>query len=173
MVGKSREFWEFFFPLFQSTFPEHLKATSPDKAWEEVNLVKPSLIRVDADEVSYHMHIIIRTEIETELIEGTLAPKDVPERWNSAYQKYLGITVPDNAQGCLQDIHWSQGLIGYFPTYSLGSLFAAQLFATLKSQEPQTPLYITEGKFEHPLHWLNENIHQHGRLYSSAELCKR
>ncbi len=172
MIGKSENFWEFFFPQLQSTFPEHLRTATAHEAWQEVNIVKPSLIRVDADEVSYHMHIIIRTEIESELIEGTLKAKDVPERWNSAYKKYLGVIVPDNAQGVLQDIHWSLGLIGYFPTYSLGSLFAAQLFATLQSQEPETPVHIKEGKFEHPLHWLQENIHQHGRLYSSEQLCE-
>lgn len=173
MIGKSKDFWKYFFPKMQSVFPEHLLNSSAEKAWEEVNVVQPSLIRVDADEVSYHMHIIIRTEIETELIEGTLKATDVPERWRAAYKEYLGVHVPDDAQGPLQDIHWSQGLMGYFPTYSLGSLFAAQLFATLKKQKPRIEENILEGKFEYPLHWLNENMHQHGRLYSSSQLCER
>lgn len=173
MIGKSPEFWEYFFPKMQRVFPEHLLNATAKQAWEEVNVVKPSLIRVDADEVSYHMHIIIRTEIETELIEGMLKAKDVPERWRSAYKEYLGIDVPDDAQGPLQDIHWSQGLIGYFPTYSLGSIFAAQLYATLQGTESNISHSIAEGKFELPLHWLNEQIHQHGRLYTSSQLCER
>ncbi len=172
MVGKSKAFWEYFFPQLQATFPEHLSDVSWEQAWEEVNVIRPSLIRVDADEVTYHMHIIIRTEVESELIEGKLDVKDVEERWNAAYKQYLGVDAPTSALGCLQDIHWSQGLIGYFPTYSLGSLFSAQLFATLEKEKPEINQAICEGKFEQPLHWLNEKIHQHGRLYSSGELCK-
>lgn len=173
MIGKSESFWEYFFPQLQSVFPEHLQNVNHHQAWEEVNIVRPSLIRVDADEVTYHMHIIIRTEIESELVEGKLKAADVPERWNSAYKKYLGVDVPNNTLGCLQDIHWSQGLIGYFPTYSLGSLFAAQLYATLEKQEPTISLKIKEGRFEEPLHWLNEHIHRHGRFFTSNQLCKQ
>lgn len=173
MVGKSQAFWEHFFPTLQSTFPEHLSKVSWNEAWKEVNIVKPSFVRVDADEVTYHMHIIIRSEIESELIEGKLKAQDVPERWNAAYKQYLGVEVTSPTQGCLQDIHWSQGLIGYFPTYSLGSLMSAQLFSTYQSKYPDATNYIREGKFEKLLHWLNESIHQHGRLYDSDELCKR
>lgn len=173
MIGKSQSFWQYFFPQMQSVFPEHLKNTNWKTAWEEVNLVKPSLIRVDADEVTYHMHIIIRTEIEAELIEGKLKVKDIPERWNSAYKHYIGVDVPNAALGCLQDIHWSQGLIGYFPTYSLGSQLSAQLFDTLKQEKPEIDQIIKEGKFEQPLHWLNHAIHQHGRVYNSDQLCKQ
>lgn len=173
MIGKSREFWEYFFPQLQSVFPQQLKTATAKQAWEEVNIVRPSLIRVDADEVTYHMHIIIRTEIESELIEGKLAAKDVPERWNSAYKRYLGVTVPSDTLGCLQDIHWSQGLIGYFPTYSLGSIFAAQLFAALEKHDAHIKAHIREGRFEEPLHWLNESIHTHGRLFDAQMLSQR
>ncbi len=173
MIGKSRAFWNFFAPRVAAVFPKQLAKIDAEKMWEEINLVQPSLIRVDADEVSYHMHIIIRTEIETELIEGRLKVEDVPERWNTAYKTYLEVSVPNDTMGCLQDIHWSQGLIGYFPTYSLGSMLSAQLFDTLAQQVSNIEHSIEEGKFEQPLHWLNEHIHQHGRLYSSHELCTR
>lgn len=173
MIGKSQAFWQYFFSEFQATFPKQLSKSNWKEAWEEINLVRPSLIRVDADEVTYHMHIIIRTEIESELIEGKLKPSEVPERWNEAYRQYLQIEVGSNALGCLQDIHWSQGLIGYFPTYSLGSLFAAQLFSQLEKEQPDISSSVKQGKFEQPLHWLNEKIHQHGRLYSSEQLCQR
>lgn len=173
MVGKSEGFWEYFFPQIQAVFPKQLGQANWKQAWEEVNLVKPSLIRVDADEVTYHMHIIIRTEIESELVEGKLKTTDVPERWNQAYKQHLGVQIPNDSLGCLQDIHWSQGLIGYFPTYSLGSLFSAQIFAQLEKEMPEIATFIREAKFEQPLHWLNDRIHQHGRLFSSDTLCKK
>lgn len=167
MIGKSLPFWKFVFPQFQATFPDQLKSTTVKELWHEANVVKPSFIRVDADEVSYHMHIIIRFEIESALIEGTLKAQDVPRVWNEKYKEYLGVDVPNNALGCLQDIHWSQGLIGYFPTYSFGSLLAAQLFATLQQEQPSISEDIAAGKFEVPLKWLNSKIHQHGRVYTS------
>lgn len=169
MVGKSLEFWEYLFPSFQALFPKQLKGTTAHEVWAEANVVKPSLIRVDADEVTYHMHIIIRQEIEAALIEGTLDANDVRDAWNQKYQHYLGVTVPNDLVGALQDIHWSQGLIGYFPTYSLGSLFSAQLFESLLKQKPQIPGEIKNGKFDTIRLWLNHKIHQFGRQYSSLE----
>lgn len=172
MVGKSRAFWKYFFPVMQSVFPEHLLNASEKQAWEEVNFVCPSPIRVDADEATYHMHIIIRTEIECELIEGTLKVKDLKERWNSDYQKILGVKVPDDTTGVLQDIHWSQGLIGYFPTYSLGSMLSCQLEQAFKKAVPDYKDDLARGNFESTHKWLAKNIHEHGRFYSSLEICK-
>ncbi|MBP9700744.1 carboxypeptidase M32, partial [Candidatus Woesebacteria bacterium] len=131
MIGKSPEFWQWIFPRFQKAFPEQLRTASWQSAFKEVNTVSPSLIRVDADEVTYHLHIIIRFEIESALIEGRLNVHDVSAAWNEKYQEYLGISVPSASMGALQDIHWSQGLMGYFPTYSLGSLLSAQLYTAM------------------------------------------
>ncbi|PWU22402.1 carboxypeptidase [Candidatus Cerribacteria bacterium 'Amazon FNV 2010 28 9'] len=173
MIGRSKEFWEFLYPQFQARFPKQLKGKNVEEIWRELNVIQPSLIRVDADEVTYHMHILIRTEIESALIEGKLDVKDVQSAWNEKYSRYLGISVPSDTQGCLQDIHWSQGLIGYFPTYSLGSLFSAQLYETIIQEHTDLPQAIKEGRFEKPLHWLNDKIHQHGRVYTSEQLAQK
>jgi carboxypeptidase Taq len=173
MIGRSREFWEWLFPKMLATFPNQLGTTDALTVWREANRVHPSLVRVDADEVTYPMHIIIRFEIESALIEGTLAPKDVPEKWNELYLQYLGIRVPNDHDGCLQDIHWSQGLIGYFPTYLLGSLLSAQLRQAMLHEHPSLPSDIRAGKFERPRKWLHRAIHQHGRVYGSQELAQR
>lgn len=172
MIGKSLGFWQYIFPKFQATFPEHLEHSTAESVWHELNVVRPSLIRVDADEVTYHMHIIIRTQLEIDLIEGRLAVKDIPEAWRAAYKKYLDIEVPDDAQGALQDMHWSQGLIGYFPTYSLGSLLATQLYEQMCTELPDILLDIRAGKFESPRKWLNSHVHQHGRMYSSEQIAR-
>lgn len=172
MIGKSTEFWEYFYPQLQSVFPHQLHNTDLSQFMNEMNVVKPSLIRVDADEVTYHMHIIIRTEIEIALIEKQLRAQDVPAVWNEKYKQYLGIDVPDDTVGCLQDIHWSQGMIGYFPTYTLGSLFSAQLYDTLIAKEPLImEEQVAKGKFEAPLKWLNKNIHSHGRTFTLDEIA--
>lgn len=173
MIGKSKEFWEFLFPQFQSVFPRQLNGATVDSVWNELNVIKPSLIRVDADEVTYHMHIIIRTEVESALIEGTLAVHEAPQAWNAAYKEYLDVDVPDDAQGILQDIHWSQGMIGYFPTYSLGSLLSAQIYEAIEKDHLDMKDMVRKGKFEKPKKWLNEKIHKHGRMYSSRELAEK
>lgn len=173
MIGRSKPFWDFLFPQMQAVFPTQLGNVSASDVWKEANAITPSLIRVDADEVTYHLHIMIRSELECALIEGTLDPKDAEEAWNAAYKKYLGVDVPDAAHGILQDIHWSQGLIGYFPTYSMGTMLAAQLFATLKRDKPTIEEDIRAGKFEIPLKWLNHEIHQFARIYSSNEVATR
>jgi carboxypeptidase Taq len=173
MIGRSQAFWEFLFPQMQAVFPSQLGSVSAQDVWKEANSIKPSLIRVDADEVTYHLHIMIRSEIECALVEGTLDPKDASDAWNAAYKKYLNVDVPDAAHGILQDIHWSQGLIGYFPTYSMGTMLAAQLFATLQQQKPTIEEDIRAGKFEIPLKWLNHEIHQYARIYSSNEVSTR
>ncbi len=171
MIGKSKSFWKYFFPTLQQAFPKQLDKVSWEQAWQEVNVIKPSLIRVDADEVSYHMHIISRFEVESALIEGTLKVADAQEAWNAKYKEYLGIDVPNDARGILQDIHWSQGLIGYFPTYSFGSLFSAQLFYRIKQDHPDLEMLIEQGQFATIRKWLSDKIHIYGKTYSSAQVA--
>ena len=131
-VGRSRAFWIHFYPQAQAAFPEALDGVTADEFYAAINDVRPSFIRVEADEVTYNLHIMIRFELEQRLIGGDLRRGRLPAAWNAAYAESLGITPPNDAQGCLQDIHWSGGLLGYFPTYALGNMYAAQLFETAR-----------------------------------------
>ncbi|WP_066415995.1 carboxypeptidase M32 [Halorubrum aethiopicum] len=172
-VGRSRAFWEHFLPTFQERFPDTADATVED-AYEAVNQVyEDNLIRVEADELTYHLHIVVRFEIERDLVRGDLAVEDVPETWNDKYEEYLGIRPENDAEGCLQDIHWSHGNFGYFPTYSLGSVMAAQLYAAAESEIDDLEGSVADGDFD-PLHeWLGENVHRHGSRYETNELVRR
>lgn len=172
MIGKSRGFWKFFFPHLKKAFPQ-LKKVDFDDFMAVVNEVKPSLIRTEADEVTYNMHIILRFEMEKALIEGALKPKDVPKVWNAKMKEYLGIDVPDDRRGCLQDVHWSGGMIGYFPTYTLGNLYSAQLYATAKKAMPRMEEKFAKGDFSGIREWLRESVHIHGRRYNAESLIKR
>ncbi len=172
-IGRSREFWSHNYASLQQSFPSQLGGVELNDFYRAVNIVKPSLIRTDADELSYHFHIMIRYEIEKQLIEGSLAVSDVKEAWNNAYRTYLNIEVPSDNEGVLQDVHWSHGGFGYFPTYSLGSFYAAQFEAKMLKDIPQMRADIAKGEFTKTLSWLRENIHQHGRRYSSQELCSK
>ncbi len=138
-----------------------------------MNRVEPSLIRTEADEVTYHFHVLIRYEIEKALIDGSLETSDIPAKWNELYSKYLGVTPPDDKTGVLQDVHWSHGSFGYFPTYTLGSFYAAQFFHQAQKDLPGLQQQITNGELEDLLHWLREKVHIHGRRYNSEELCER
>jgi carboxypeptidase Taq len=173
-VGRSEAFWERFLPKVKERFPEKLDGVSPLDVYEAANEVyEDNLIRVEADELTYHMHIVVRFEIERDLIRGNIDVEDVPELWNDKYEEYLGIRPDTDADGCLQDIHWSHGDFGYFPTYSLGSVLAAQLFDSAEADIPDLDEKIREGDFE-PLHdWLTENVHQHGRRYTTDELVRQ
>jgi carboxypeptidase Taq len=157
-IGKSREFWKYFYPKLQKEFPSFKKAPL-EKFYRALNKVKPVAIRTDSDEVTYNLHIIVRFEIEKEMIEGTIDLQDLPKIWNQKMKDYLGLTIKKDSDGVLQDIHWSFGGIGYFPTYSLGNLYAAQLFATMKKGIPQLSRKISSGKFEEILGWLRKKIH--------------
>ena len=172
-VGRSRAFWELFLSRFQDRFPETADATVED-AYEAVNQVyEDNLIRVEADELTYHLHIVVRFEIERDLIRGDLAVEDVPETWNDKYEEYLGIRPETDAEGCLQDIHWSHGNFGYFPTYSLGSVMAAQLYDAADAEIDDLDARIADGEFE-PLHeWLADRVHAHGARYETNELVER
>jgi len=172
-VGRSKEFIQYNYPLFQSLFPEQLNNISAQQFYKGINLVRPSLIRTEADEVTYHFHVMIRYEIEKLLIEGTIQTRDIPAYWNEHYEKYLGVTVPDDKQGCLQDVHWSHGSFGYFATYSIGSLYAAQLFDAALKNNPTLKTDLAGGNNLPVLGWLKQQIYPYGRYYSSEELCKK
>ncbi len=172
-VGRNHAFWRHFFPKAQRTFPEALGNAALDDFYFAVNDVRPSLIRVEADEATYNLHILARFELERALLDGDLSVTDLPGAWNAKYQEYLGIRPPDDAQGVLQDIHWSAGLVGYFPTYSLGNLYAAQWFAQAEIDLGDLPGQISRGEFRPLLAWLREKIHQHGQRYTAAELVER
>lgn len=171
-VGRSRSFWRYFFPYAQQAFPAALKDVSLDDFHFAVNDVRPSFIRVEADEATYSLHIMLRFELEQQLISGNLKPADVPGAWNELFAKSLHLTPPNDSQGCLQDIHWSGGLIGYFPTYALGNLYAAQFFDAARKDLGDLDEQFAQGEFEPLKRWLNEKIHRHGRRYSAARLVE-
>ncbi len=172
-VGRSRAFWEHFFPVAQAEFPQALGDVTADAFYGAINDVRPSLVRVEADEVTYNLHILIRFELEKALVEDQLSVADLPGAWNDKYQHYLGVVSPTDKDGVLQDVHWSGGLFGYFPTYTLGNLYAAQFFAQasedLSDLEPQ----FRRGEFSNLKEWLREHIHHHGKRYTAAELAEQ
>jgi carboxypeptidase Taq len=173
LVGRSIAFWKFFFPVAQKHFPDALSDQTVDSFCASINTVKPSLIRVEADEATYNLHIIIRFELERDLIDGKLSVEDLPDAWNSKYESSLGITPPSFSDGVLQDVHWSAGLFGYFPTYSLGNLYASQFFASAEKEVGDLGVLFEKGEFLDLKLWLNEHVHRHGQKYSSVELGKR
>lgn len=170
-VGRSREFWRWLTPIAKDHSPA-LNQFSEDHLYAAVNLVRPSLIRVEADEATYNLHVMIRFELERALIAGDLPVKDLPGEWNARYKQYLGVNIPDDRRGCLQDVHWAFGLIGYFPTYTLGNLYAAQLWETINAQIPTLSADMARGDFTKLKAWLNTHIHAHGKRYRAAELCQ-
>lgn len=174
LVGRSRPFWHFFYPSLQATFPESLSDVGGEKFYRAINKVKPSLIRVEADEVTYNLHILLRFEIEQALLSGDLSVADAPDAWNAKMQEYFGLTPPDDAQGILQDVHWSGGAIGYFPTYSVGNLLSVQLYDKANADlGGQIEAQVAAGDFAPLLGWLRENVHQHGRKYLPKDLVQR
>lgn len=172
-VGRSDTWWQHQYPFLQARFPDPLHGISADRFYKGINKVAASLIRTEADEVSYHFHVMIRYELEKRLIEGSISTQDIPAFWNERYAAYLGVDVPDDKQGCLQDVHWSHGSFGYFPTYSLGSFYAAQFFAAAERQESTLLTDIPKGDTSVLLSWLRRNIHRHGRKFTSEELCQQ
>ncbi len=172
-IGRGLDFWKYFYPILQKYFPLQLGSTNLDTFYKAMNRVEPSLIRTEADEVTYHFHVLIRYEIEKALLCGELKAGDLQEAWNSRYEKYLGITPPNDVKGILQDVHWSHGSFGYFPTYSLGSFYAAQFYAKAQTAIPSLGTLSANGDYALLLKWLRENVHKHGRRYTSEELCER
>jgi len=173
LVGRSLPFWEHFYPRLQEFFPQQLGNVSLDAFYKGVNRVAPSLIRVEADEATYNLHIMLRLELEIALMEGTVAVKDLPEVWNAKMQEYLGVTPPDDAHGVLQDIHWAMGSIGYFSTYALGNLISAQWWELIRADIPNLDDQIRAGEFGELLGWLREHVHRHGAKFEPQELVRR
>ncbi|MBS1719162.1 MAG: carboxypeptidase M32 [Armatimonadetes bacterium] len=169
LVGRSREFWSIFLPKLQQAFPV-LANKDLDTFYRGINKVEPSLIRVEADEMTYNMHVLIRFEIECDVLTGALEVKDMPEAWNAKYQQYLGITPPNDAQGCLQDVHWSMGSIGYFPTYSMGNVLSYQIWNAMEKEIGNVHELMAKGDFATIHGWLRENMYQHGCRYAPKEL---
>jgi carboxypeptidase Taq len=172
-VGRSLAFWTHFYPLAQQRFPAALADVPLDVFHFAVNDVRPSLVRIEADEATYNLHILVRFELERALLDGALQPADLPDAWRQRYEQYLGIAPPDDRTGVLQDVHWSAGLIGYFPTYSLGNLYAAQFFAQAEAELGNLAGQFAQGDFRPLLTWLREKVHCHGQRYSAAELVQR
>jgi carboxypeptidase Taq len=172
-VGRGEFFWQWAYPTVQATFKDILWDVPEAEFVGAVNAIQPSLIRTESDEATYNLHILIRFELEKALLDGDLSTADLPSAWDEKYQKYLGVVAPDVQDGCLQDVHWSAGLFGYFPTYTLGNLYAAQFYEQAKVDIPDLEDGFTRGEFAPLLSWLREHIHRHGSRYPAAELCQR
>jgi carboxypeptidase Taq len=173
LVGRSHVFWEFFYPKFQETFPDQLGNVSLNHFYRAINKVEPSFVRVEADEATYNLHIMLRLELEISMIEGSVDLKHLPDIWNQMMEEYLGVTPPSVDMGVLQDIHWAIGLFGYFSTYALGNLVSAQLWEKFNAINPDLNQQIRQGDFSALLSWLRVKIHQFGRKYEPQELIQR
>jgi carboxypeptidase Taq len=173
LVGRSFPFWEYFYPRLQKAFPEQLQHVPLEAFYKGINKVEPSFIRVEADEATYNLHVMLRLELEMAMLEGKLQVKHLPEAWNAGMQDYLGITPPNDAKGVLQDVHWSSGLMGYFSTYSLGNLISLQLWERIQVEIPDLFDQFRSGEFSALLKWLRENIHRHGSKFEPQELIQR
>ncbi len=173
MVARSYPFWEFVYPLMQMEFPTQLENVSLEQAWRAVNKVSPSFIRTEADEATYNLHIMLRMELEIAMLDGKLDTKDLPEAWNERMRDYLGVVPPTDTLGCLQDVHWSGGMMGYFPTYALGNLISAQWWDQLRKDLPNTDDQLRQGKFRDILDWLVTHVHSAGSRYDTQDLLQR
>ncbi len=173
LVGRSLPFWEHFFPQLKKLFPAQLDGVTTKAFYKAVNKVEPTLIRVNADEATYNLHIMLRLEIEIGMVEGKYAVKDLPQIWNEKMRDYLGIVPPNDAQGVLQDIHWSYGAIGYFSTYALGNIISAQVWEKINADIPDLAEQIRKGKFDALLGWLREKIHRFSAKYEPQTLVQR
>ena len=171
-IGRSHEFCEWALPMWQKHFPQNMDGVDSEALWQAVNLVEPSLIRVEADEATYNMHIMIRYEIEKKLIAGDLEIDDLPDAWDDMYEEFLGIRAPNRTLGVLQDIHWSMGAFGYFPTYTLGNLYSAQLLAAARKDLPDHDEQMRCGEFGPLLDWMREHVHQRGSILEPADLIE-
>jgi carboxypeptidase Taq len=173
LVGRSKPFWQHFYPRLQQLFPTQLGNVSLEAFYKGINKVQPSLIRVEADEATYNLHVMLRLELEIALMEDQLEVKDLPEAWNTRMQEYLGVRPPNDAQGVLQDVHWSHGYFGYFSTYALGNLVAGQLWECIQQDIPDLQEQIRRGEFSALLGWVREKIHRHGCKFEVQELVQR
>ncbi len=173
IVSRSREFWNYWYPILQSYFPDNLKNYPEEEFYRSINTVQPSLIRVEADEVTYGLHIILRFELEKDIINDGVSVSKLPQIWNAKMEELLGIIPPNDAQGVLQDIHWSGGAFGYFPTYTLGNLYASQIYSVALKKHPNLPDEFKKGNYSTLLDFLRKEIHQYGRIYRPIDLIKK
>jgi carboxypeptidase Taq len=173
LVGRSRPFWRFFFPRLAELFPDALAGYDAGSWYRQVNGVEPSLIRVDADEATYNLHVVLRFELEQELLAGSVELERLPEEWNRRVWEYLGVEVPDDRRGVLQDTHWATGLMGYFSTYALGNLISAQLWERITADLPDLDESFTRGEFGELREWLREHVHRYGRMFTPLETLER
>jgi len=173
LVGRSPAFWTHWLPRLRDRFPLSLRDVELDAFIRAINVVRPTLIRVEADEVTYCLHVILRFELELALIDGSLDPADLPAAWAAKMKQFLGIEVPDDLHGVLQDVHWSEGIIGYFPTYAIGNVLAAQLWRVVRADIPHLDDELARGELAGLRVWLRENVHRHGRLLTPAELVEQ
>ncbi|WP_153797884.1 carboxypeptidase M32 [Foetidibacter luteolus] len=172
-VGRSKAFWKHYLPQLKKFFPKQLESVEVEQFFRAINKVQPSFIRTEADEISYHFHVKVRYLVEKQIMEGSLATADIPKRWNQLYKENLGVDVPDDKRGCLQDVHWSHGSFGYFPTYSLGSFYAAQLFEKASQDIEGLEDKIASGDTAQLLKWLRTHLHCYGKQFESEELIKK
>jgi carboxypeptidase Taq len=173
LVGRSRAFWSFAYPKLQKAYPGAFRAVALNDFYRAINMVKPSPIRVEADEATYSLHIILRFEMEREIIGGSIALKNVADAWRARFKEFFGIEVEDDAHGVLQDVHWSSGYFGYFPTYALGSILASQIWEKTTADIPDIYDLISSGEFKVLRDWLKEQIHRHGRKFTPADTLDR
>ena len=172
-VGRSRAFWNWAGPVARGIFGDAVERFTDEDFYRTVNIVRPNLIRVESDEATYNLHIMLRFDLERAMIRGDLAVADLPGAWNDRIKSDLGLDVPDDARGCLQDVHWSMGSVGYFPTYTLGNLYSAQLWDAVVVAIPDLDQQMQRGEFVPLLDWLRENVHAHGRRFPATELSER
>jgi carboxypeptidase Taq len=173
LVGRSRAAWTFFLPELKQMFPGQLRGVDVDAFYRAVNKVQPGLIRVEADELTYSLHVVVRFELEQEMLSGALSLDELPDAWNARMKAYLGVEVPDAARGVLQDVHWSLGLVGYFPTYVIGSVVSAQIWEKLLAAMPDLQAHIERGEFTGLRKWLRDHLHCHGRKFTPKETLQR
>ncbi len=173
IIARSRSFWNHYFPELREFFPQQLAWVDRDTFYRAINRVKPSLVRVEADEATYNLHIFLRFELEQELLEGQLTVAQLPQAWNAKMEEYLGVTPPNDALGVLQDVHWSEGYFGYFPTYALGNLLSVQFYTRMLQDVPDLPEQIAQGKLSTVRDWMRAHIHTHGKKFTPAELIQR
>jgi carboxypeptidase Taq len=174
VVGRSRGFWQHFYPQLRDTFPEQLGNVPLETSYRAINKVERSLIRTDADEVTYNLHVMLRFDLELELLEGRLKVKDLPEAWRARFKADFGITPRDDRDGCLQDVHWYYGTVGGgFQGYAIGNILSAQFYAAALGAHPEIPAEIARGEFETLHGWLRENVYRHGRKFQPDDLVKR
>jgi carboxypeptidase Taq len=173
LVGRGRAHWDWAMPVMREVFPGEFDAISPDQMYRAVNKLGPSFIRTEADELTYNLHIILRYELERDIFARRVALEDLPEAWNARMREYFGLEVPNNTIGVMQDVHWSEGLFGYFPTYSLGNVLSLQLWQRIRQELPNLDAGIATGETGELSAWLKENIHQHGRKFTPKELLQK